>query len=110
LNNFHLHTEAKNVFVNYVSKKHAEEYINLVNLSKILSLYSSLLYGITWWFSSLTAVPLNIVFVWRGVICLILPVSHRLGQKLCQHTTKLHEVTNVQRIKVCKEQMPPCKP
>jgi len=71
----------------------------------MLSLYSSILYGTTWWFSSLTAVLLNIVFVWLGVIWLILPVFDRLGHKLCQHTTILCEVANV-----CKEQMPPCEP
>jgi len=67
----------------------------LINLSRILSLYFSILYGITWWFSSLTAILLNIVFVWLGVIWLILPVFDELGRKLCQHTTKLHEVANI---------------
>ena len=110
MNNCHLHTEAKNVCVNYVSKKYAEEYINLINLWRILSLYSSVLYAITRWFSSLTAVLLNIVFVWLDVIWLIFPDFHSLGQKLCQHTTKLYEAANILGTEVCKEQMPPCKP
>jgi Ca2+-dependent lipid-binding protein len=49
-------------------KKHAEKYKSLINLSRILSLYSSILCVTTRWFSSLTAVLLNAVFVWLGVI------------------------------------------
>jgi hypothetical protein len=54
---------AKSVFVYYVSKKHAKEYTCLMDASRILSLYPSMSYIVTLWFSSPTVIIFNIILV-----------------------------------------------
>ena len=61
-------------------------------LNRCITNIKSVFFYIIWHhtvFSPPNAVLVNIVFIWLGFIWLILPVFNRLGQKLCQHTTKL---------------------